>query len=109
MIYLASPYTHKDPFVREARYLAAAKVVAQYLKDGKFVYSPIVHCHELAKIVALGMDFEFWKTYNYHMLELASELHVLGIDGWADSDGVSGEISHWGCLKPGNKWQMVKP
>lgn len=107
MIYLASPYSHQDPFVRETRYLAVAKKVIEYLQADKFVYSPIVHCHELQKIVPIGTDFNFWRSYNLHMLDLASELHVLNLEGWAESIGVSGEIQHW--IEPGRKWQLVTP
>lgn len=91
--YLASPYSDPDPFVREARYLAAAKCVSILLSAGKWVYSPIVHCHELAKIAALPGEFEFWRTYNMEMLERAHALKVLTIPGWEESKGVQAEIT----------------
>jgi hypothetical protein len=108
MIYLASPYTHPDPFVREARYLAACQMVAEYLKKARWVYSPIVHCHELAKMIELPREFSFWKQYNQHMLSRSEALHVLMIDGWAESDGIGDEISFWSSLNPGNKWQKAQ-
>jgi hypothetical protein len=51
MIYLASPYSHPDELVQEARYKAARNYVhwsLLYLEDT--VYSPIVHYHTLAEL-----------------------------------------------------------
>ena len=93
MIYLASPYSDPDPFIREQRYLSAAKVlVERYLSQMIWAYSPIVHCHELAKIWTLPREFQFWKDYNQHMLILSTELHVLRLAGWQESAGIAHEI-----------------
>lgn len=91
MIYLASPYSHKNIFVMEERYRAAMDCAAWLLKDGKWVYSPIIHCHELAKRHELPKDFKFWMGYNKHMLLLASRMFVLALDGWDTSIGVTAE------------------
>ena len=48
MIYVASPYTHEDPAVREERYLAALRYTAKLLANKRWCFSPIVHCHDLA-------------------------------------------------------------
>lgn len=94
MIYLASPYTHYDPFIREERYIRACKVLAeQYLAKRLWAYSPIVHCHELAKMVNLPREASFWMEYNFYMLAKCSELHVLRIDGWDQSKGIYEEIN----------------
>lgn len=92
MKYLASPYTDPDPFIREERYLRASRVLAWLLKTSTWVYSPIVHCHELAKIADLPKDFAFWKQYNFHMLSKADEVLVLRIEGWETSVGIKAEI-----------------
>lgn len=97
--YLASPYTHPDPFVREARYLQAMIELTRRLKAGEHVYSPIVHCHELAKIADLPRDAKFWEAYNHTMLNRSSRLVVLCLPGWKESKGVADEISqaiYWG-------------
>lgn len=91
-IYLASPYSHPDPFVRELRYLEVLRETAQMLKHGLHVYSPIVHCHELAKVENMPKDAEFWKKYNFVMLAGAEVVYVLTLDGWDKSVGVAGEI-----------------
>ncbi len=92
-IYLASPYTDPDPDVMQHRFEAAERVTAQMLKDGEAVYSPIVHCHELARRYDLPKDFDFWEKYNFRMLAVSCEVAVLRLDGWAESKGVGHEIS----------------
>lgn len=91
-IYLASPYTSPDPDLVESRFLAAERYVANYLSTDVWVYSPIVHCHELAKRHSLPKDFDFWIQYNFAMLEKAGALFVLQLPGWETSKGVSAEI-----------------
>jgi hypothetical protein len=92
-LYLASPYTHNDPAVMEERYQKAAEMCAYLLRRGMYVYSPIVHCHELAKNFDLPRDFSFWKGYNTAMLRHADKLLVLTIPGVSESVGVQEEIS----------------
>ncbi|MCP5014648.1 MAG: DUF1937 family protein, partial [Ketobacter sp.] len=48
MIYLAQPYTDPNPDVREHRFNLGERYTAELLQNGQWVYSPIVHCHELA-------------------------------------------------------------
>lgn len=90
--YLASPYSHPDPYVREQRYLAAASALQTLLANKIWTYSPIVHCHELAKLWGLPGDAEFWKDYDAAMIHAARRLFVLRIPGWNESVGVKGEI-----------------
>ena len=91
MIYLASPYSHFDPFVREERFLRACKAVAYLLEQQKWVYSPVVHCHQIAMLAELPKEFDFWKEYNFHMLSQSKELKILRIDGWERSQGIAAE------------------
>ena len=91
-VYLASPYTHHDLRIVEERAEAVADAVAGFLRKGKFVYSPIVHCHEIAKKYDMPKDFGFWKAYNFAMLSKASSLWVMRLPGWEASVGVCSEI-----------------
>lgn len=90
--YIASPYTHIQHNVMIGRYNKVGKLTAYYLNSGESVYSPIVHCHELAVSYGLPRDFNFWKKYNEDMLGAASALYVFMLDGWEESTGVQGEI-----------------
>lgn len=93
MIYLASPYTADDPDLVEARYQAVAKETARLLTLGLIVYSPIVHCHHLAKEYNLPTTFDFWQDYNMGMLSAAQSLWVFTTMGWQESKGVQSEIA----------------
>ena len=93
MKYLGSPYTHPDPFIMEERYLRAMRVLAGLLREKIWAYSPIVHCHELAKIGALPKDAAFWREYDFYMLSKCDELLVLRIEGWEQSQGLQAEIA----------------
>ena len=91
MIYLASPYSHPDAQVREARFHAACRRTAEMTRAGQLVYSPIVHSHPLA---ALGLpnDWPFWAEHNRAMLERCDALAVLTLPGWEESRGVAAEV-----------------
>jgi len=92
--YLASPYAHPDPKVRERRYLAAMDVVVDSMVGGGDIvlYSPIVHNHPSSLRYDLPRDWEFWKKIDFPMLERCDTLFVLTIPGWEHSVGVTAEI-----------------
>jgi hypothetical protein len=91
MIYLASPYSHPDPAVREQRFRAACRAVAELLLAGEHVFSPIVHSHPLVDY-ALPLTWAFWAGIDRAFLERSDELVVLMLDGWAHSVGVREEL-----------------
>ena len=92
MIYLASPYSHSDILIMKTRFLLAEEITAQLIMAGKFVYSPIVHCHELAQKFELPKDFVYWRRYNIDMLRRADQMYILDIPGWDESQGVKFEL-----------------
>jgi len=91
MIYLASPYSHPDPRVREHRFRAACQATASLLRDGHVIFSPIVHSHPL---VAFGLPtvWSSWERIDRAYLERCDEVMVLMLDGWEASIGVQAEI-----------------
>lgn len=105
--YIASPYTHHDPKVMEGRYRAVCLYTAQLLANdiinARTVFSPIVHCHALAKVHDLPRDIVFWRDYNIAMLEQAGKLAILQLPNWKESTGVNFE---WG-LAVGLKLSIV--
>ena len=90
--YLASPYTHSDPLVREQRYLRTLEATSILLKNGIWVYSPIVHCHHMSQVFGLPYDAAFWAAYNEEMLRASAGVLVLRLEGWHISVGVKEEI-----------------
>jgi len=90
-IYLASPYSDADQAVVTERVHKTELVVAAYLNQGHVVFSPILHCHELAINRNLPTDAAFWWKFNRTMLVQASELWLLTLDGWDKSKGMRKE------------------
>jgi len=92
LTYLASPYTHPDPQVMQARYDSARTCINQMLMQGDHVFSPIVHGHPIAALGNLPHDFNWWQDRCLDWLERCDTLAVLVIDGWEESCGLQAEI-----------------
>lgn len=108
-IYIASPYSHPETLVMSQRYYDVMDYVVGLLRENKWCYSPIVHCHEMANTHHLPTDAAFWKDYNYTMMRAASGLHVLMLDGWRQSVGVADEIAWWERERPETSLKFVAP
>jgi hypothetical protein len=92
MIYLASPYTHPDPAVMEARFLAACTAAGKLMQQGFVVFSPIAHTHPIAVHCELPRGWEFWKRFDEEFVCNSKKLIVLMLDGYAESKGVAAEV-----------------
>lgn len=93
MIYLASPYSHPDAAVRQARYAQACRFAARLCRQGRLVYSPIAHSHPLAELGLPG-DWGYWAEHNRHLLAACQEVVVLALPGWQESQGVAAELAY---------------
>lgn len=91
MIYIASPYSHEDPAVREHRFREACRMTAALVHAGHVVFSPIVHSVPLADY-GLPNTWAFWRHQDQVYLERCDTLVVLMLPGWQESVGVAGEI-----------------
>ncbi len=91
-IYLASPYSHEFPIVREKRFLDVCEAAGHLMKRGYHIFSPIAHCHPIAKLCDLPKGFDYWNEYDYVLLAGAKELWVLTLEGWEKSTGIQGEV-----------------
>ena len=93
--YLASPYTHSDPTVREARYHAACKKAAELMLEGKVIFCPIAHSHPISEHMPDGcaVDATLWKKQDEPYVAMCDEMIVLCLDGWETSRGVLHEIN----------------
>ncbi|MBC7855845.1 MAG: DUF1937 family protein [Pirellulaceae bacterium] len=91
MIYLASPYSHPDPTIRDQRYLAACRAAVELLQTGATVFSPVVQGHALSRF-GLPTDWEFWRKHDGEHLRRCDELVVVTLNGWQESVGVLAEI-----------------
>lgn len=108
--YLASPYSHPDPAVREERYRSACEAAALLMQLGEIVFCPIAHSHPVAEHLPAGcaIDHDFWLRQDGPLLGHCDRVFVLMIDGWSESSGVRHEIEHaiehdvdlvWGTLE----------
>ena len=93
-IYLATPYTHPDPNVRENRFYRASECANRLMQEGYNVYSPITHGHLIGAIGGLPGDFDFWQEHCLSFIRhWADRVIVLVQPGWQESKGVAAEIA----------------
>ena len=93
LVYLAAPYTHPDPFVKEARFHQINRTAAKLMAQGLFVFSPISHTHPIACAGDLPGDWAYWSAYDRAILECCARMIVLRLDGWDKSSGIKGELA----------------
>ena len=93
LVYLATPYSHPNPDVREERFRAVNKAAADLMRSGLHIYSPISHTHPIAMAGDLPLGWDYWQAYDRAILSACCKLIVLKLDGWKDSKGVAGEIA----------------
>lgn len=91
LIYLASPYSHKNNHIQHLRYEQVCYYAAELTRQGLLVFSPIAHSHGIAKY-GLPTDWQFWQQYDEAMISRCDSLTVLMLDGWKESKGVQAEI-----------------
>jgi len=93
MIYLASPYSHDDPKIREERFNKVNKAAASLMSQGLIIFSPISHTHPIALAGALPLGWAFWHEYDYEFISMCNKVLVLKLEGWENSIGVNAEIA----------------
>ena len=92
-IYLAGPYSHKDPLVRENRYLRLLEAeYALITSKGLCVMNPIGMCHELSKMYKMPTGYKYWQSRDRELIKRSDEVYVLTMQGWKESVGVTDEI-----------------
>lgn len=91
MIYVGTPYSDPNPAVTHFRWRVNQDMIARWINQGLFVYSPIVHCHELAQDRDLPRGFDFWRDWDLHMISLSECLYVIQLPGWDRSEGLAEE------------------
>lgn len=93
LVYLACPYSHPDPEVREARFRAANQAAAVLAAAGVHVFSPITHTHPILLAGDLPCGWEYWEAYDRAVLDACRALVVLQAEGWDQSTGVRAEVT----------------
>lgn len=91
LIYLASPYTHDQLFVRQWRYQQACKAVAYLHRQGRPAISPVAMLHGVAIHGDMPVDWSQWKHTCESLLEQCDDFVVLKLWGWETSIGINEE------------------
>jgi nucleoside 2-deoxyribosyltransferase len=92
MIYLASPYSHPNPNVRQTRFEQACGAAAALIRAGVAVFSPVAHSHPIAHF-GVPTSWEFWAHVDREHLARSDVLAILTLPGWRESIGVTAEIA----------------
>ena len=92
IVYLASPYTHKDDSIREERYRKISQIAADLNKEGILAFSPITYCHTLLEYAEMPTNWSFWQSFCISFLQHCDELWVYKMEGWDRSQGIAEEI-----------------
>ena len=92
-IYLGSPYSLYPDHDEAADIVAAA--AAGLMAQGLVVYSPIAHGHYVSQQGDLPTSWEFWKAQCQPLIDAASALAVLKMEGWGQSVGLQYEIGEF--------------
>lgn len=94
IVYLATPYSHPDLAVVEARVDAVNRAAAKLVAEGHVVFSPITMTHPLG--VLLGNHLSpVWYEFDHPFMDASAECVVLTLDGWRESLGVAREIAYF--------------
>lgn len=94
LCYLAAPYMHVDPYVRQQRFEAVTKLAGELMLEGFRIFSPLTHNHPIAQAVDMPRDWEFWRIHDIPMLAECQVLFVYKLPGWSESKGVAAEVAY---------------
>jgi hypothetical protein len=99
--YLASPYSHPDAWVREARFRAVSRVAGLlFIEQEVRTFAPIALGTPVEYALAsrldeplLGLDHKFWEDWDGPFKELCTDLIITMLPGWNTSTGVAEETA----------------
>ena len=94
VVYLASPYSHPDPTVRDERFQAACRAAAKLMLGGQCVFAPIPHSVPIEEQFPEMQGFDFWMSMDLPILARCTKIVVLTLDGWEKSRGVKRELEY---------------
>ena len=93
--YCASPYSR---YIKgwHGAYIDACRVASRIQKEHEIaVFCPIAHSHGLSTAahgVLDPIDHPYWEAIDRLFIDACGALIVAKLDGWQESDGITGEI-----------------
>lgn len=101
--YLASPYRAYDPGAMyktaedrlQAAFEAACRFAARLMDFEVNVFSPVAHCHHIAKFTELSKHSDAWLQIQKPYMEGAKGLLIGRLPGWENSTGLAYERRHF--------------
>jgi hypothetical protein len=93
VLYVAGPYSHPDPAVRQERFEALTRHSAELVEAGFIVHSPITLTHSLELAMSGPRLGSFWLDFDEPFMEMCTSLCVVKLPGWEESTGVAREIA----------------
>jgi hypothetical protein len=90
-IYLASPYSHPNPTVRQQRYELVLEISCELARNQIPHYSPIVSSHVVGQVGNLPGDHEYWWKTDKVFMDLCSQGIFVTAQGWKQSKGMEAE------------------
>lgn len=94
LIYLASPFSHKDKGIQKLRWALVSYVGAQLVNEGHHIFGPITESYTYTQFGVDGSEWEFWEAHDKLMLKKCDELWIVMIKGWETSVGVGAEMDY---------------
>lgn len=92
--YLASPYSHRDPRVKEFRAFGVQVAAAMLTMQGYRLLEPITSCHAKSQIFQLPTGYEYWQTRDRDYIARSDGVIVFAMQGWKESVGVCDELEY---------------
>lgn len=92
LVYLAAPYSDKDPDVKEQRIANFCLVDAKLSLNGYYTVSPLLKSLLFRYTTKVPSTWEFWQQYSEELLKPCKKMFVIMLDGWKESEGVQAEI-----------------
>ncbi len=106
LIYLASPYTHKDLERVEANVRTIRAITAEcmlHLGNKVALFSPVSHSHEIDQEIKRGLEKgetpPDWYEMDLQILARCDAMCIVKIKGWDTSTGIKKELNF--CLENG--------
>lgn len=100
LVYVAAPYTDRNPAVTQQRLQIATRYTASLLAQGRNAFSPLTYTAQIQELGYAPRPPQTWYSFDLQFLRQCDILEVLTLTGWQESYGVGLEIEH------ADRWQI---